>query len=325
MIYNSEKIIESRFGTSSKTKFTGSSKFVFTVNSELMTNSEYKKSEISHFNSASELESSDLSKSRFDPDGVQAKILYEYEPEFWERKNKQIVVKPRTYKLNKSKVKKRLYSYFRVSDSKKRMSFVTITFPFKTSDNQAYKLFNLWLTNLRSKGLIHSYLWVVERQKNGTVHFHMLTNSYVRVKEYNSLMSSSLQRIYSKNINAFNGYNPKEYNGIDLAKNRKTGRVANFATNKSKKSLSLYITKYITKNDTVFHRLTWHCSRSISVLFCYVNGSVSDNLLLNLMHDKKTLVKSFPDLCLYVPEHEFFTSDLELMFKINNILFDTFT
>lgn len=325
MLYNSDKILNSKFGTSAISLFTGSSKFYYTQNEQLITQEQFAELSLKAYPSVKETENNPKTATRYDMDGIQLP-LYHYDDKNIKPKHSCMPPpKKRAYKLNKSKVKRRLYSYFQLSDSQKRMSFVTITFPFETSDNQAYMLFNLWLTKLRSKGLLLSYLWVVERQKNGTVHFHMLTSNYVKIKEYNELMRESMMNLYAKDIHVFKGYKPDKYNGIDLAKNKKTGRVANFATAKSKKALSMYITKYITKNDTKFFRLTWHCSRNISVLFSYVNGSVSDNLLLSLMHEKDTFVKVFENLILYVPKIKVVTDDLKLMWEINDLLFNTFT
>jgi len=148
--------------------------------------------------------------------------------------------------------------------------FVTITFPEGTADENAFRFYNTWLTKLRKINYLHTYIWVSERQKNSTLHFHMLTTDYVKIVDWNRFMKETLINEYNKDNQIFNGYNPENYNGIDLAKNRKTKKIVNFADKKSSKSLSIYITKYITKNDTVFTRLVWHCSRNVSALFTSV-------------------------------------------------------
>jgi hypothetical protein len=325
MIYNSEKLIESRFGTSAVTKFTGSSKFVMLKNDELMTKKEYIELEHDTHLCAKDLDIDPFKLTKHDSDGIQLPLN---DPNTLNVKEKDLDPKwkkQKTHKLNKSKVKRRLSAYFQTIRAKKFMFFVTVTFPVNSPDDDTYKYFNTWLTKLRTKKLIDSYLWVAERQKNGTLHFHMLTSSYVAISKYNKLMKDTLKRVYSHDIHAFGGYNPTNYNGIDLAKNRKTGKVANFAKGKSKKSLSRYITKYITKNETVMARLTWHCSRNISVLFTFVNSSISDSYLIELLQNKETFVKNFGDICVYFPENEIVTDDLVEMYNINNFLHDTFT
>ena len=38
-----------------------------------------------------------------------------------------------------------------------------------------------------------------------------------------------------------------------------------------RKTLIVYLTKYVAKNDIEFYRLPWHCSRDISRLFTSIN------------------------------------------------------
>jgi hypothetical protein len=63
----------------------------------------------------------------------------------------------------------------------------------------------------------------------------------------------------------------KNYNGVDIAKNRKTKRVINFAKKKAQKALSNYLAKYVSKNDSTFTQLAWHNSRSYSNVITHVH------------------------------------------------------
>jgi hypothetical protein len=85
----------------------------------------------------------------------------------------------------------------------------------------------------------------------------------------------------------------KNYNGVDIAKNRKTGRVTNFAKQKSEKSLSNYLVKYVTKNDGLFDRLAWHSSRGYSNLIIAVRLTRSELILtkFHLLLDKEKPLK----------------------------------
>jgi hypothetical protein len=58
----------------------------------------------------------------------------------------------------------------------------------------------------------------------------------------------------------------KNYNGVDIAKNRKSGRVINLAKQKDNRLVISYLTKYVTKNNELFERLPFHSSHSISNL-----------------------------------------------------------
>jgi len=91
----------------------------------------------------------------------------------------------RVYRLNKSKVRKKCYAMCRLKKSKEFMAFYTITFPQGLTDELCYKLFNTWLTRCRKSAGLTSYLWVAERQKNGTIHYHLLTNDYMKIGEVN--------------------------------------------------------------------------------------------------------------------------------------------
>jgi hypothetical protein len=67
-----------------------------------------------------------------------------------------------------------------------------------------------------------------------------------------------------------------KYNGIDIAKDRKTKRATNFAKQKKEKALSNYLTKYITKNDQSFSHLAWHSSRGYSNIITAVRFTYSE-------------------------------------------------
>jgi hypothetical protein len=58
----------------------------------------------------------------------------------------------------------------------------------------------------------------------------------------------------------------KNYNGVDIAKDRKTKKVVNFALKNKSRALINYLIKYVTKNDGNFSHLAYHCSRDYSNL-----------------------------------------------------------
>jgi hypothetical protein len=150
---------------------------------------------------------------------------------------------------------------------KPKLYFFTITFESGTPDDTCYRSLNTWLTILRQRKLILSYLWVAERQQNGTIHFHMAVPHYMYAKKVNRIMKNILLDLKSK------GHFPDwqraaiaRYNGVDIAKNRDTKRPVNFAAGGKDRALANYLTKYITKNDTQMDHLAWHCSRDWSAL-----------------------------------------------------------
>lgn len=187
--------------------------------------------------------------------------------------------KPREYKVHKREIRQRLLGFINTQAGKKELYFWTITFPQGTPDNIAYKIFNIWLTTLRKYKLLKNYLWVAERQtKTGhnTIHFHMAVPHKMPVQRANSMMRGTLKTFSRRGDINFSVYQCNRYNGVDIAKNRKTKKVTNFAVKKGSRSLSHYLTKYVTKNETSFLHLAWHNSRGFSSLFTGVTFTLPE-------------------------------------------------
>jgi hypothetical protein len=187
------------------------------------------------------------------------------------------IVRNSSYRLNKKEVRHRCLGMFNmmgrsrfIRGQAKRpplMNFVTITFRAGTSEDHCYQLLNTWLTSLRQEKKLLSYLWIAERQKNGTIHFHMLVPHYLNIVFANRKMMQSICGLVRKGIiSDWPLAAAKRYNGVDLAKDRKTKKVVNFAEPHRQKSLQRYITKYVSKNDESFTRQPWHCSRDWAAL-----------------------------------------------------------
>lgn len=159
------------------------------------------------------------------------------------------------YHLNKKKVREKCSAFFGLKQSRKFLAFYSISFPQDFPDNTAFKCFNTVLTRLRKNCGLRSYLWVTERQKNGTIHFHMLTNSYMYIRRFNYYMSKAIEtQIKKENLTV--NFDVSKYNGVDVRH-----------VNNNKKALNSYLTKYVSKNDILFFRLPYHSSRDISELF----------------------------------------------------------
>jgi hypothetical protein len=155
----------------------------------------------------------------------------------------------------------------------KNLYFLTISFPLNLDDDTGYKCFNSWLTNMRQKAGLRNYLWVAERQANGTVHFHIFICEYLNIKRANKAMKSSLETQYKKgHLTELQRNSCLNYNGVHLSKGR-NGKVQNLRKIKAKnqrKAIVNYIAKYVTKsvekNEQVHKHLAWFCSRSFSRL-----------------------------------------------------------
>jgi hypothetical protein len=189
----------------------------------------------------------------------------------------------RAYKLNKSKIRQKINAFFNLQATREFCAFYTITFPAGTGDDDAYKLFNLWQTRCRKGNGLKSFIWVAERQKNGTIHYHMLTNTHMPIKQVVEYMRTSLRPYAGKY-----GWNPAtvdKYNGIDVdnvwyPKRRKdSGSTQRRTRNDASRYLGRYITKYVTKSTATFTRLAWHESHDVAALFTAQNfdrGEITD-------------------------------------------------
>lgn len=252
----------------------------------------------------------------------------------------------KNYTLNKSKVRKKISAFFLLDSSKKFCAFYTISFPLHLSDNLAYKVFNTWLTRCRKVFNLQSYLWVAERQKNGTIHFHMLTNTFMQISEVNRFMSVALSNLLNKqafsyDIEAISNYNgvdvddlfhpkPRDAQGKRIKETREQRRERlrkPLNIKQAQKCLSYYITKYVTKNDVTFNRLPWHCSRDISALFTseLVNEDEFHELTLFVRdHPDQFRVLEFNEVTVYIPLFEVDLSEFNRLKHINNQLVKKF-
>jgi len=180
------------------------------------------------------------------------------------------------YVIDKTEVTNRIKGYLNQMTGEKMLYFWTITFPNTTSEDTAYILLNKWLTRLRTEKMLKEYLWIAEKQENGTVHFHMVINQKMNVQKANKFMRASIMHSINKGEIVYSRLDAMRYNGVDIAKDRKTRRVTNFAKGNKQKSLSNYLTKYITKNNSTFTHLAWHSSRGYSNLITAVRFTMSE-------------------------------------------------
>jgi len=181
------------------------------------------------------------------------------------------------YQVNKKEVSHRIRNMVNQMKGEKKLYFWTITFPDNTTDDTAFILFNKWLTRCRRDLKLKSYIWVAERQDGkrlkdkskaatNTIHFHIAIHQRMCVKKANKFMRACLFTCIDNKEIIYTREAAKNYNGVDIAKDRKTRKVINFALKNKGKSLSHYLTKYVTKNDSEFKHLAYHCSRDYSNL-----------------------------------------------------------
>lgn len=193
-------------------------------------------------------------------------------------------------RVNKSVVRQRILTMINSIRGEKELYFWTVTFPQGTGDDIAFRMYNIWLTSLRKYKLLKNYIWVAERQENGTIHFHIAIPHKMNVHRANAMMAGTLKTFAKRGEIPFHPNQCKRYNGVDIAKNRNTKRVTNFAIKKGSRTLVKYLTKYIAKNDGAFPHLAWHNSRGYSSLFTGIVLTLpefEDLSLLPLLHEMK--------------------------------------
>lgn len=166
---------------------------------------------------------------------------------------------PAVYKLNKSKVRNKIHAWEQVLKNRQSFKFITISYPKSFSDLNCKKALNTFLTRCRKIRRNFNYLWVAERQKNGTLHYHILTTDYFNIRLINRYMAKTIDNIIQRSDESWGNSSLEKYNGVDVR------NVSN------SKSLIGYVTKYITKNDTEIKGCVWNCSSKISQLFTKIN------------------------------------------------------
>lgn len=208
---------------------------------------------------------------------------------------------PKAYKINKRQITHRIHNYVNQMKGQKILYFWTISFPKNIADNTAYKVFNTWLTRMRTDAFLKSYLWIAERQQNGTIHYHIAIHQPIPVQKANKFMRASLMREAACGGLSASKSDLAKYNGVDICKDRKTRRVTNFALQKKQKALTKYLTKYTTKSNDTFTHLAWHCSRDYSNLIISIGCTPSEFFSGNLRDIVNTSKKFENDWIIFFP------------------------
>lgn len=224
--------------------------------------------------------------------------------------------KTRTYTLNKSKVKKKIFAFYHLPDKQRYFRLWTLTFPSGTQDDICYKIFNNFLTRMRTEQRLQDYIWIAERQANGTIHFHMLFAQFINITEANNLAKIAINGAIKRGEIHSNTGIYEKYNGLDVSK-----KCGNF------NSVAKYLTKYVTKNNTQSNRLPYYCSKSISHLFTTLALTAEE--VSNMIDAELLSVSSLP-----IIEGDFFAffavNKIDIgkvfssLFAVNSVIYQTF-
>lgn len=180
------------------------------------------------------------------------------------------------YSINKRKVRARLTNFINTEQGESRMYFYSLSFPKTIDEETAYKLLNSTLTTIRKYHQIKNYLWIAERQKNGTIHYHLALYHFLKVRIVNDIVKKYLIHAIRKQELNWTITAAKNYNGVDIAKDRNTRIPTNFADKDKVKKIAGYLTKYITKSTQKFTRQAWNSSKSLAAVSDGICVSVNE-------------------------------------------------
>lgn len=179
--------------------------------------------------------------------------------------------KPRTMCVNVPLLRARAVSLCMSPQSLRFLAFWTVTFPVGTPEDIAFAVFNSALTQMRKNLNLGSYLWAAETQKNGTIHYHLLCNRYMRIRAVNRIFATSINFHVEAGSIDWGRSSFERYNGVDV---KYIFRSSSSATLQHKKRVAQkvvsYIMKYISKNPARTVHRRWHCSRCVSALPCKI-------------------------------------------------------
>lgn len=136
------------------------------------------------------------------------------------------------------------------------LSFITLTIPGNERHIEAREgnsnLLAPWLLRMKRKANLKTYIWKAEFQKNGQLHYHITTPSWIHYQlikdEWNALLSKN------KLLENWQTEHPGNFpNSTDVHKVYKI------------KNIAAYLQKYLSKNeqDKETHGKIWDCSMNI--------------------------------------------------------------
>lgn len=173
----------------------------------------------------------------------------------------------RLYSMNAGKFRRKAFAYALLRKSLRFLAFYSISFPLGIPDDVAYRIWNKLLTRLRRSLGLKSYLWCMERQKNGTVHFHMLTNDFMSVTEVNRYAAVAIDNEVICGNCSWGNSCFERYNGVDVkAIVKSSTRLQMTDRMKLITRVARYLSKYMSKDLRRERHRVWHCSRLVSAL-----------------------------------------------------------
>jgi len=157
-----------------------------------------------------------------------------------------------------SSEQKQSFSHQAQKKHKFKVNFITLTIPPQkkglVKEKQFKELLNTWLTYHRKYNKLNNYVWKLEYHKDGRLHIHLTTDTFIHWQKIRDSWNAILKRasLLEQHNAKFNNYNP---NSTDV-----------HAVKKIKK-IGAYIAKYMAKNNPIneqFRGRVWGCSSKIT-------------------------------------------------------------
>jgi hypothetical protein len=184
---------------------------------------------------------------------------------------------------------KKCYSHMSGKQFKFKISFITLTLSSKQvhDDNTIKKeLLNQFLIEAKRKWKVNNYIWRAEKQANGNLHFHILTDKFIPWTELRDTWNRIQNKLkyveqYRNNMRAYfkDGYRNrsnliKHWSESDQRKAYQKGVSTDWASPNSTDIHSLqfvnkiesYLAKYLKKQTQTGQTIgrLWGCSTSLS-------------------------------------------------------------
>lgn len=138
-----------------------------------------------------------------------------------------------------------------------KVNFMTLTLPakqgFVTDKEIKSKCLDPFLKRMKRKHKLGSYVWRAERQKNGNLHFHLLTDTFIHYAKVTADWNAVLQQFrFIDDFESKHGHRQPPSTEI-----RSVKKVKNLAS---------YMVKYMSKsseNEDVVLGKIWDCSKNL--------------------------------------------------------------
>lgn len=138
-----------------------------------------------------------------------------------------------------------------------KINFITLTLPASQgtiTDKQLKKeVLDVWIKRMRRKHKLNNYVWRAERQKNGNIHFHLISDTYIHYEKIRNDWNACLAKFnFIDDFEKKNGHrNP---NSTDVHAIWKV------------KNLVQYFVKYMAKDEKegdFIEGKVWDCSKAL--------------------------------------------------------------